>query len=1544
MAETEAPAPTDPVPPTPPRRKRRWVRRLLLLAVVVVVGLLLLVALAPTLLSTSPVVSLALKQVNQRLNGRVEVGSVSLGWTTGVRIDGLRVFDDANTQIAQADHVTCPMPLWRAATGKYPLGHTVVDGLAFDAKVDSQGRLNFASLAKSAPTPATPAPTAPSTTPTATAQPSKLPDVSGDLELTNSRGTVSQAGRPTVFLSKLAGTIKIPSINDPIADHLDASMHVGDGGTEGHLVADGTASAIKGNILNLDAANVRQTLDVTGLDLAAAKPFVPASVGLDTLAGLLDGHLSADVTDGKSAVIDASLNGKSIAIGGKALKGDTFSTGALLVMLPKLSAAFPEGLGHWQSGVVKVGVDGGGPIAFRVDQGQFTLVADLPVQALLNLADNRAPGAAGRLEFGDQFDAGKIVAQLKNSAHLSDQATLTSGTLGQSIQLTLTPERATVAVTTNLTGVAGTRNGQPVTIQPIALKIGAADVGGKPLDALRDLSLTLSSKFANADFHGANVGDLAGTLTAQLQSLQAEAGQLVDFGGNKLAGDVAIHVSDSGQLMQAPYAAKVKADVSVTNLAYADATGPRIAEPLVQVNVTGDLTGSGKSAVEAVKNLLLTIKAGTAETPTIDIAAAVPSATLGATPEADFALTRLNVNLSQVQRQFANVPSGQAGPVCDGGILTGTSSGHYGANGIRLDPTKISLASLVVQKQLASGQKVLAINDDTLNVSVAGTVGMTGGTAVKLTDLSIADVTKIVDIHKGDGDFALTKTADAMSGKGTLGVMVDLGSVNDILRLLGQETVTAATPGGRVKTGHLSGTLAFTAAASGRTDIVGNFDVPDLDVASATGTTGPQKASIVLRASSDQSAHTVSADEISFKSPFASAAVTNVGVLLSAKSMVDQLQKASLAIDVPDLKTLMALAQSFSPPPATPPATDKSAPAPTPPLVVTGGSLSVHADVSHDGNNLVIAVPTCAANNVAFTRGNQSYAAKPITAKLAARVGTADGATLMRQLRGLKVTQLDANAGVATVSLTTPITVADLSNPGAGAAGGFKVDGELVDLTRLAAAFGAKPADAYPYRGHLSVTENLTSDATSVALQGSATVAKFQVVQGQTVQFAEDLLSVTNDVAVPPGMTAVGIRNLAVAMQSSKALNVAIANGRVDDLNGARQMKLPVSLHYDLAKLWPIIHPMLLTPGQPDPYADLNITGVFDRPANIAGSYPANVPFTEAVKTLSVDCGLSLASLDHSGLSVRNLDVPITVRNGKLVTVDADGHTAPAAVANDGQLDVGNITVDLTQDPMRVSMPADKVLLTHATINPLFADTFLNKYINNPVFVGTKDATGLLDVTIVKCDRFPAGALAQQAVAANDGTLTVRYSLTDLHVGSAGIGMVLGKVLNNDGGQPDSFVANVKDGTVTLARGVATQNMTFQTGRYAIPFTGDVLLDSKTFRNYSVGLPGAALARLATKDQNILSRLPPSVAVPVRGSLSSPQVDLAGAGVSLVQKAFTDPNTLANIIGGQLNKKGNANGNNAAGNGQQGQSDNPLGDLLNGLGKKKKKGQQNNGN
>src|SRR5688500_2308183 len=73
--------------PAPVARKRRrrwpWIIGGILLA------LILLVALLPTLISTGPGKSFLVGKVNDSLNGKLDIANLSIGWTSGVRLEGV---------------------------------------------------------------------------------------------------------------------------------------------------------------------------------------------------------------------------------------------------------------------------------------------------------------------------------------------------------------------------------------------------------------------------------------------------------------------------------------------------------------------------------------------------------------------------------------------------------------------------------------------------------------------------------------------------------------------------------------------------------------------------------------------------------------------------------------------------------------------------------------------------------------------------------------------------------------------------------------------------------------------------------------------------------------------------------------------------------------------------------------------------------------------------------------------------------------------------------------------------------------------------------------------------------------------------------------------------------------------------------------------------------------------------------------------------------------------------------------------------------------
>jgi hypothetical protein len=1526
------PNPSSGLPPKPRKKKRALLLKILAAAALCLV---LLVLLAPTLLSSGPVVSVVLAQVNKQLNGKVEVASLSLGWFTGVKVDGVRVLDAAGAQIAELDHAAVPYPLYKAITGKLAFGDVLVEGLSFDARVNTDGKLNFAELAKSnpiapsptpppSPSPSAPAPSQPASA--TTAVPARLADLSINLKLTNCHGTYSQIGKPTIYLTKLEGQIGIPNINQPITDQLSASVKIDDQ-PDGTLTINGSAAVIQQNQIAINTAEVHQTIEVTNLDLQTVRSLIPPTAGVTTLDGTLGMHLAVDITAGKNAAVDAAVTAtKPLAFGGEVLKGDTFKTNAFSAAVPKLSATFADGLDHWQSGRIKVGVDAGSsPILLKMDQGQVTVLADLVPQSILNLIAKKQPGSDGQLVVTSSFDLAEIIPQLRHTIPEAEGVLIKTAGLTENLKLVLSPEKAELlnsADSTPVTGVQTLASGQTkqISIPPIHLSVGGTDLGGGgALPNLHGLSLKLQSPFANGDFQGESLSDLHGTLTANLQTLQSEAGQFIDLSKINLAGDLSVDLSGTGKLTEAPYQASIKAIVGLHDLKYGDASGPRVNEPLTQFTLNADLQGSPQTTVESAKNISVALTMGAAGAPTVDLLAEAPTVSLVGGASGSFNLSRFSVDLAKLQKELRTVPAGSTGTIVNQGVLTLSSTGQFSPKQISIGALALGAENLFVARQLASGEQVAAVSGEAVHLNLAADLDTSNGTAIRVKSLTLNDVGKILDIHKsGDSDFVLTANpAGAIAGSGQLAIEAQLGSINQIAKVLGQTEVVAKTGSGNVQSGKLTGTLAMSDAGANKTGVGANLNLDSVVVTTDTGTLPPQSATVLLKATADQSANSVTVDQAQFQSNLATANLTHVNLSLAAKSVFDQVQSAHWQLDVPDLKPVMDLANAFSPP-AKPAAGDKS----LPPLAFDGGAISVNGDLSHEAGGLQFSVNDLTTRNVAFTRGDIHYAAKPVDVKLVASVQTGDGEKLIDQIRQVQITQLTGNLGIATLSMPTPISISSLSsNPVAN--GKIQLVGNLTDLTELLAATKGEKPDAYPYRGDYTLTENIATQniagqESTIALSGGIQIAKFQSYSGSTVNFSEDLVNIANDVSLTSAGAdeSVAIKNFTAAMQSSGAANVSLANGSINHLNTSRDMQLQLNVNYDLAKLWPVIQPMM-----GEKYKTLKIAGQFQKQFNVTGSYPANVASTAAIKSLHADGDLAVSLFDYNGLNLQNFILPFTLDQGHLLTVyvnkPAGQNTAAAAVANGGTLDLGNLDIDLTQDPPRLTTPGQKVLVKQMTINPLFSSSYLAKVLNNPLFTNAQKATGLLDLTIVDCTQLPLGNLVTLPSPENAGKADLLFSLTELNIGVQGISGLASAL------KQDSFTANIKDGTVSIAKGISTQHMSFATGKYSLDFDGKVRLADEAFipLNLSIGPLPALFGTFGIHDSNIMNNLPDRVVVPVEGTVSHANVRLDKAFGKAVQDAAGKAITNG-LFGGNKNGQNNSN---------------PLGGLLQGLEKKKKK-------
>ena len=444
------------------------------------------------------------------------------------------------------------------------------------------------------------------------------------------------------------------------------------------------------------------------------------------------------------------------------------------------------------------------------------------------------------------------------------------------------------------------------------------------------------------------------------------------------------------------------------------------------------------------------------------------------------------------------------------------------------------------------------------------------------------------------------------------------------------------------------------------------------------------------------------------------------------------------------------------------------------------------------------------------------------------------------------------------------------------------------------------------------------------------------------------------------------IRNLSVNMTSSQALMMTLV-GRIIDPTDKKEFRgigsdptTKLDVTYDLAKLWPIIYPTL-SPEMQTKYKTLKIEGKKHETIALSGYYPSAGKSYESIAHLNADGALALDLLDlPQGLTITSFNWPFTMKSGVLTTsagssqptTQLAGTTqqviAKTALANDGAVDLSEITLDMGKPSPVLTVAKNHKLLQDVKLNPVLADSLGSA---NLLFKDASSASGLINMTIIQCNQVPLGDLV---VKANKASAQATYSVSDLAIdGPLPSALSSGLQLGGQG-----LHGNLQSGSLTLADGVANNSFTFNVIRYKkvksngkvdnsdagtdntsdssgmkavnlpIKFHGGVNLTSEALINFAVDITQELLVGV---NKNAAEALPNGLTVPITGTVSHAKLDI---GKALIE------NGGSNLLGGLLNKKkkkgDDSSSDNSSDNSTPSKSDdNPLGGLLDSLKKKK---------
>ncbi|WP_428937897.1 hypothetical protein [Fontivita pretiosa] len=1450
-----------------------------------------LVVLAPTIASTAAVRSVIVGQINNNLNGTVQIADWSLGWFSPIDVSGVRVYDEQNRLILDVPRIRLGVSLLNAAKQNFALGNdNVVEIASFVVRVDEQGRTNFEKLARTSA--ATPEP--------ASTQPTKLPDISGKLTINIHQGTLEgPAGAPPVHVDPSSVVVNIPDINRPIENAVKLAYHVGNDERKSTIEISGTVDAIENNLPNIEQLVASLKISLANVQLAAAEPFLRKIWEDVKLAGVLNGALDAQVKGLSGLSGNGQIIADSLLFAGGPLKGDTYRTSRLAIPIQITRTELDANTTLIR--IEKLGV--------ATDQATITLAGQVPEQALLNLADRRAPGGSGSLTINvDVPGVADLANQLRHTLQLQPGVAITGGEVHANANFTFLPDRVIVSKKLNAFAT-GTRDGRQVQLQPITVSVDAAAIPtAKPIPNIRDLKLAIDSAFAKVTGGGESLAKLGFAGNFDLGRMHSELSQFVDMGRIQLAGTGEFNVGTDGDLTDESTPVTATANATVQNVKIAGVLEQPIDQDRLAVNASGKLLRS-RGALAGIESGYLQVLAGDPASPLLDLQA---NANIDLSDPAGvkapwFELKRFAVtSLARLQQQYgALVPAlAQQKINIESGAIYANAAGTFDGKTISLArPLAFSVPSLTLSRD---GRRVL--NREVIRGSINGNVMIQPGIGASLTELSVATESDLFKLAKA-GDAPLTFAMGtgqnaALRGSGVVSLAANLARLSSIAQAFGAQP---APDQPQLRSGLFDGTITLVKADRPQTDIQFDAKISALTIqAGGKNAIDNEQLTIALTASAPDdlkgAAPIVASGRLG--SSFANVDLADVKLSL-AGALLEMVQSANVQAAVPSVPKLYALASAIAPPAPAEPVVQGTQP--LPPLQITSGNAAVKVSIARDAASKTTRLNLSEAHirDLGVRRGAADYhfdRNTPITLQLAASLQGTD------KIEAIKVDQLSGDLRIATLSMSEPIVITDPLGRQASYAGAIRASGTIEDATPLLAVLQGGPE--LPYRGAYQLAQQLGTRGDVTTLNGSIDVTKFQVLgKDNRPAFTEDRIAVRNDIALNLPKQVLRIANLSIEMPQSQALAVKLVGG-VNDWSGARLIAqgTRLQLSYDLARLWTILYPML-SPEQQQNYKDVKIAGKYERTFVLSGAFPARPALAESIASLNADGGIAVEHLEAMGLSIDRLDAGIRMRQG-VATI-----TGKPFVVNGGTGDLDGITIDFTSPDPLVTVPKNKVILKDAALNPVLASA-LGKY-GAVVFSNATQASGKMSLTVEQCERVPLGELIARK---QDARAKIVIAVDELYLDGVVPRVISSAVDLGTGG----IRGRIPPSTVTIGNGQADSNLVIEiarqvkderTGREVLRgmplrFSGGLGLANQDLRDFVVHIPPELLLR------DIRRFFPQGASIPLKGTTSKLEFDL--------QKAIRD--NAANVIPGLIGA--GRDGQHQRGTEGEKPADNPLENLL----------------
>jgi len=485
-------------------------RRLFIIAGAVVAVVALLVLLFPTLLSTGLGLSIAVGQINKRLNGTLAVDDWSLGYFSDTRVTGLKLSDPAGEPVMAVKSITIPRGILAFTGSRYDIGKTVIEAPTLSVRLLKDGSTNLADLVAVSPGQKRPFGEG------APARPIGI-DIFGEIDLTNGEITVTPEGGKSFAIHDLRVNVKLDGLDRPIVVSQSAAL----GDKRAPMTMNLSAKAFKDGVPAPDAIEAKLKLTLDDFDLASVADITQV-LGIPMRAtGRATVNLDASLNAPTTAAAKGSIALRDLAVSGDALRGDR-------LRLAKADATFDLAREGDRITINTLTLDSA---PAKLDAtGQLTL----PAGAAL---------PAGTLKGTAQLDLAALASQLPQTLRLREGLSVESGTLAMGVDLAAEGARTTFQAALSLENLAAVRDGKPIRLdKPVTLSARGAIEDNKPdIEKLR-----FDSSFCTIEGKG-TLEKMNVEMAVDLAAAFDEAAKFTDLSGRRASGSMKLALGISGK-------------------------------------------------------------------------------------------------------------------------------------------------------------------------------------------------------------------------------------------------------------------------------------------------------------------------------------------------------------------------------------------------------------------------------------------------------------------------------------------------------------------------------------------------------------------------------------------------------------------------------------------------------------------------------------------------------------------------------------------------------------------------------------------------------------------------------------------------------------------------------------------------------------------------------------------------------------------------------------------------------------------------------------